>query len=175
MSNARIPCRPDESVLVTANGVDMFPCSATRAVTAPIPAGQYNVSIYLLDVNRMVESTVSLPNVVVQDGRITDLGNVVFVVPNAIGNVHFTWEVWVMGMQSTCSPSESIQFDFGNGNSFLTGCTPLSTVLGPVRTGSYSVNTHLLQGMLVETAGPTVQLSVAPYTTTEGGHIVFMH
>src|SRR5262249_10319734 len=95
------------------------------------------------------------------------------VVPNAIGNLHLSWEVDMGGMPIGCSNAETAYFDLGGGQAWVLACAANSADLMSIRTGFYNVQTSLRSGMFIEAVGPTLGINVAPYTLTDGGHIVF--
>jgi hypothetical protein len=169
MTGIVVPCRSDETVLVSEVG--LFPCTALGATSNAIPAGTYTVNVHLLDSSLQVVAMDSIPNVVVTDGNVTNIGASMYV-PNAIGNVHFTWEVQSTGTPG-CYPGESTAFQFDSYQEQEELCGNQDVTLNNVRTGSYSVGTSLRSGFTIDLAGPTIPLAVAPYTTNEGGHIVF--
>jgi len=172
MTSIVIPCRQDEMVLVSVSGLDTFPCNAMIGQVTGVPPGSYTAMIYLLDANRMVESSVSTSTITVMSGAVTDLGTVLFNVPNAIGDLHVSWEVQMGGQPVGCTGGETAEFGLDNGI-FDYSCPAGVATLSSVRAGPYTFTSALKLGMAVETTGPSFPITIAPYTQTDAGHIVF--
>ena len=172
-SDMIIPCRSDETVLVSVSGLDTFPCNAMFGQITGIPPSNYTVMIYLLDRSQMVEASVSTGSILITNGMVTDLGTVVFQVPNAIGDLRLTWEVQSGGLPSTCNPGETVEFGLDNGL-FDFSCTDGVATMTSVRAGPYTLSSALKLGMMVENTAPARPITIAPYTQTDGGHIIFL-
>lgn len=171
-TNALISCRQEETVLVSVLSPNMFPCSAMSA-QIQLPAGTYDVSIYLLDGNRMVESNVQVPGVVIQDFMQTNIGAIPLRVPNSIGDLLVTWEVDMGGLAVGCQSGELVEIGLGTAQLFDFDCFAGQGTMRSLRAGAYTLSSLLHQGMITEATGPTLPVTVQPYTTTNGGHIVF--
>src|SRR5262245_18891232 len=63
--NQIIPCRSDETVLVSVNGLDTFPCNALFGQVTGVPPSNYTVMIYLLVRSQMVEASVMTSTIMV--------------------------------------------------------------------------------------------------------------
>jgi hypothetical protein len=171
-SDMIIPCRSDETVLVSVSGVDTFPCNAMFGQVTGVPPGNYAVMIYLLDRRQMVEASVSTSSLMVTNGMVSDLGTVLFRVPNAIGDLRLTWEVQSGGLPTNCTPGETVEFGLDNGL-FDFNCSDDVATLPSVRAGPYTLSSALKLGMMVESLPPARPLTVLPYTQTDGGHVIF--
>jgi len=171
-SDMIIPCRSDETVLVSVNSLNMFPCNAMFGQITGIPPSNYTVMIYLLDRSQMVEASVSTGNLLITNGMVSDLGTVLFRVPNSIGDLRLTWEVQSGGAPSTCMPGETVEFGLDSGL-FDFACPAGVATMASVRAGPYTLSSALKLGMMVENTVPAFRITVAPYTQTDGGHIIF--
>jgi len=171
-TNALIPCRQEETVLISGLSPNVFPCSAMSA-QLQLPAGNYDVSFFLLDGNRMVESNVQVPGVVIQDFMQTNVGAIPFRVPNSIGDLLVTWEVDMGGQPIGCNSSEQVEIGLGTSQLYDFDCSTGSGTMTTIRTGTYTLSSLLHQGMVTEATGPSVPITIQPYITNNGGHIVF--
>jgi hypothetical protein len=171
-SGALIPCRQDETVLISVMSPDVFPCSAMSA-QIQLPAGTYDVNIFLLDANRMVESNVQVPGVRIQNFMQANVGPIALRVPNSIGDLLVTWEVDMGGQVIGCQSGELVEIGLGGSQLYDFDCSAGSGTMRSIRTGPYAVSSLLHQGMVTEATGPSFPVTVQPYTTTSGGHIVF--
>jgi hypothetical protein len=171
-TNALIPCRQEETVLISVLSPNVFPCSAMSAQIS-LPAGTYDVSVYLLDGNRMVEANLNAPGVVIQNFMQTNLGAVPFRVPNSIGDLLVTWEVDVGGQAVGCQSGELVEIGLGTSQLFDFDCFASQGTMMSIRAGAYTLSSLLHQGMITEATGPTLPITVQPYTVTNAAHIVF--
>jgi len=185
-TGAGISCAAGEHVDVTAGGItDSFNCADMSGITGALPTGTYAVTFDLV-LNGTVESTVTMPSVLVANRAVTDVGHILFIVANSPpppGGLLYTWEIRVGsagGASGTCAPSgEMFIIDLGGGLTFQADCpgnAPSGTVTVPnVPVGTYNVNIDLRMGTVVESQAPTFTgTTVQSNANTDLGHIIFV-